>query len=355
MATKLQVISPDLLVHPGETIEEIISDRGISQKELAMRTGYTEKHISTVIHGQKGISAEFATRLQYALDIPASFFRNLQTNYDLEVVTFKETNNISEKELSIAKEIKNSVEELLGEPNNSKNGSDCVWFLRQSLGLSNLETIKEINNGFYRAQFDKNTSEYKMYIWQYLCEKEAQRQTANTFDKIKLKASIESIKAIMHENPDQHVEKIQSILNECGILFVVKKHITRAPIKGLTVKTKKGQVMIALTIRGKYIDIFWFTLFHEIAHVLNGDYLINQNKLDNYQEIEDNADLFASNTLIDPLQFQEFTIKNDFSEQAIISFAKKINVLPTIVIGRLMHESNFWADQSHLRMKYEWA
>ena len=99
MATKLQHIFPDeLLIHPGETILEMIEDRNISQKELAIRTGFTEKHISTVINGQKNISAEFAMKLEYALGIPASFWRNLQTNYDLEVVSFNEKHNISNEE-----------------------------------------------------------------------------------------------------------------------------------------------------------------------------------------------------------------------------------------------------------------
>ncbi len=76
----------ELLIHPGETILEVINDREITQKELAIRTGFSEKHISTVINGKKSISEDLAKKLEYALDIPASFWRNLQTNYDLELV-----------------------------------------------------------------------------------------------------------------------------------------------------------------------------------------------------------------------------------------------------------------------------
>ena len=89
----------------------------------------------------------------------------------------------------------------------------------------------------------------------------------------KLANSLELIKNIMHQDATNHISLIQKVLNDCGILFVVEKDVKKAPIKGLTVKTKKDQVMIALTIRGKFVDIFWFTLFHEIGHVINGDYL----------------------------------------------------------------------------------
>ena len=44
----------------------------MSRSELAARTGVTEKHISTVINGNKGISPAFAKKLAYAFDEQAS-------------------------------------------------------------------------------------------------------------------------------------------------------------------------------------------------------------------------------------------------------------------------------------------
>ncbi len=55
-------LSRDYIIHPGETLAEVLEDREMSQRELAVRTGMTEKHISTVIHGQKGISAAFCKK-----------------------------------------------------------------------------------------------------------------------------------------------------------------------------------------------------------------------------------------------------------------------------------------------------
>ena len=79
-------LSRDLIIHPGETLAEVLEDREMTQRELAVRTGMTEKHISTVIHGQKGISAAFARKLEYALGIETSFWMSLQANYDRELL-----------------------------------------------------------------------------------------------------------------------------------------------------------------------------------------------------------------------------------------------------------------------------
>ena len=78
-------LSLDLLVHPGETIKEVLEEKKMSQEELAIRTEYSPKHISEVVRGKKDISSEFANRLEYALGIPAGFWMNLQSNYDKEV------------------------------------------------------------------------------------------------------------------------------------------------------------------------------------------------------------------------------------------------------------------------------
>ena len=102
-------LSLDLLVHPGETIKEVLEEKKMSQEELAIRTEYSPKHISEVVRGKKDISSEFANRLEYALGIPASFWMNLQSNYDKEVFEINSLSNIEEKELNILKDLKDVI------------------------------------------------------------------------------------------------------------------------------------------------------------------------------------------------------------------------------------------------------
>lgn len=82
-------LSRDLIFHPGETLREILDDRGMSQKELSQRTGVRESYISNIINGKKNISATFAKKMEYALGIESSFWINLQANYDKEVYYMK--------------------------------------------------------------------------------------------------------------------------------------------------------------------------------------------------------------------------------------------------------------------------
>lgn len=72
---------PDYVTEPGDMLQETIDGLGISQKELAARTGFTSKHINQLISGVKRISPDTALRLEKVTAVPARFWNNLESNY----------------------------------------------------------------------------------------------------------------------------------------------------------------------------------------------------------------------------------------------------------------------------------
>ena len=106
MVENITGISRDLIFHPGDTLQEILENKGISQKELSTTTGFSQAFISNVLSGKKNISAKFARKLEYALGVPSSFFMKLQANYDDEMAKFEEFNNITEEEKEIYEVLK---------------------------------------------------------------------------------------------------------------------------------------------------------------------------------------------------------------------------------------------------------
>jgi HTH-type transcriptional regulator/antitoxin HigA len=105
MATKQIGLSRDLLIHPGETLREAIADRDMNQKELALRTSFTEKHISEVLNGKSPISPRFAIALETALGIDAVFWLNLQVNYDIELASLEQPETVGKDEIGILQDM----------------------------------------------------------------------------------------------------------------------------------------------------------------------------------------------------------------------------------------------------------
>ena len=111
MATKKIGISRDLIIHPGETIADVLEERGITQSELASSAGVSPAYVSNVIAGKKGISANFARGLEYAIGVPKSFWLNLQANYEAELLEANELQTITEEERIVREDLKEIVKE----------------------------------------------------------------------------------------------------------------------------------------------------------------------------------------------------------------------------------------------------
>lgn len=74
----------DLLICPGETIEDVLKERNMTIIELAELTGCSEENINRVISGLDRITDDFAERLERAFGVSKSFWINLQNHYDEE-------------------------------------------------------------------------------------------------------------------------------------------------------------------------------------------------------------------------------------------------------------------------------
>ena len=104
------------------------------------------------------------------------------------------------------------------------------------------------------------------------------------------------------------------------------------------------KIVVGLTVRGKDADKFWFSLFHEIKHVLQqkiktvfiSSTVEEMMDINNTLEIE--ADKFAKNFLISPADYKRLSPTRYTSDDEIVEFAKTIGIHPGIVAGRLQHE-----------------
>ena len=79
------MIERDLIIHPGETIKEIMLDRNMTPEELMVKTNLSLEYISDVIMGKKSISDIFASALENVFGISIESWINLQNIYDKNI------------------------------------------------------------------------------------------------------------------------------------------------------------------------------------------------------------------------------------------------------------------------------
>lgn len=138
---------------------------------------------------------------------------------------------------------------------------------------------------------------------------------------------------------------IARTLLDFGIILIFEPAIPRMKLDGAVFNLSSDRPVIALSLRYPQLDKFWFTLIHELAHVVLHHTKLSVPILDNMDDnhddlIEKQADRLASDSLISRSDWRSSIVKYSPSEKNINDFAKQVGVHPSIVAGRLQKESN---------------
>lgn len=320
---------------PGATIKEQLIDRGLSQKEFALRMGMSEKHISKLINGDVQLTPEVAVRLEMVLGVPAKFWNKLEATYREKLIKANEENEMdSDKEL--VKKLPYREMSKNGWVPETRETTERVIYLRKYFEVVNLEIIKDmkLSKIACRRLAETEKGNLALLAWAQKAKLEARAIETSLIDLKTLKEKLPEIRSMTAMNPADFCPKLIEMLSGCGIALVFLPHIGGSFLHGATF-CDGNKIVVGLTVRGKDADKFWFSLFHELGHILLGH--INQSD-GTTDEDEEAADNFAKETLIPTVEFNAFTSLNDFSKTSICSFAQKQNILCGIVVGRLQKE-----------------
>lgn len=320
---------------PGTTIKEQLLDRNLSQKEFAVRMNMSEKHISKLINGEVLLTYDVAVRLEMVLGVPARFWNNLEAIYREKIIKATAENKM-DADILLAKKIpyremvKNG---WLPETNKIK---ERVIYLRKFFEVVNLELIEnsQITQIACRRLSYTEKSDFALIAWAQQAKLEARQINTKPIDLKALTNCIPEIRMMTTMNPSCFCPSLTKMLAQCGIALVFLPHIGGSFLHGATF-CDGNKIVIGLTVRGKDADKFWFSLFHELGHILLGHIRKSGGTSD---EDEAAADVFARNTLIPTESFQIFTAGNSFTKESIKEFANSVNIDCGIVVGRLQKE-----------------
>lgn len=329
--------SPTVALPPGLTIKENIDYLGMTQKELAQRLGITQKHLSNILNGISPITYDTALKLELVIGPSAKFWMDLENNFQLNKLRLENKKKLN-KDLEILKEIPYKEMSDKGWVEKESKKEKRIDILRRFFGVGELSLIKPAMAVVFRQHKTiSQISDYGVLAWLRKAEIEGLKTHVEKLNKGKLKTLIPKFKELTMKSPDEFYPKMKDYCAQCGISLVLIQYIPKTYICGATI-WRNNNAILALSVRGKRADVFWFTFFHEIAHLLNHskkDLHINYEK-DNK---EDEADKVARNYLIPDTLYQEFIKEPDYSnEEKIIYFSKKIKIAPCIIVGRLQYD-----------------
>ena len=335
--------TPFLNIGPGEFIKEELETRNWKQEDLAEILGMSLKSVNKIIMNKQALTTGTAKLLSRVFGQSPQYWMNLDTNYrlrlqkedskerDVEIkasvfnyMPFKE---MSEKgwitESRRAKELENEVKQFWNIPD---------------LDFSFMEKRTALNFRKSRAydQFNK----YYALTWFHMAQQCAKTYSAETYRKVGLQNIAGRFSDYTVE--EKGIQRLLGDLNSAGVKFFVLSHLQKTYIDGASFLDKSNPVIV-FTGRHNRNDNFWFTMAHEIGHVLlhlkkKGDFFIDNLDEIDIEDKEQAADKLAEK-MIRVQEILKFfkPFKKYISKERVLSCARDLNLGPEIVVGVLQH------------------
>jgi len=344
---KRNAFRPNYAVPPGETLKETIASMGMTQAELAQRTGRPKKTINEIIKGKAAIMPDTAIQLERVLGVPASFWNNLERNYQETLARLKEEEQLQSqikwlKSFPMASLIKKGWLPRL------KSDLEKLRALLNFFGVAGVEEWKAIwenPEAAYRQSSAFQSRPAAVAAWLRKGEVEALKIECQPFKKKNFLAALNKIRGLTEESPAVFEPEMRQLCARAGVAVVFVPELPGTHLYGATRWMGTTKALIQLSLRGKSDDHLWFTFFHEAGHILlhGKKEIFIEAEGEGCREIggsekEQDANQFAQDFLIPPDRYQAFIDAKRFNESDIQGFAKELGIAPGIVVGRLQHD-----------------
>ena len=358
MATE-PLATSDLAIAPGEYLAEVLVELGLNQAELAQRMDRPVQAISEIVSGNKSIVPETALQLERVTGVPAHIWAGLEADYRLILARQQDEKQI-EDQTGLVKEFPYSDLAKLGLVAATRDSVTRVRELCRFFGVVSLRQIAMVND--YAPAFRAGAgaaSANALAAWLRMATLQAVGTETASLDRKQLQEIVPLLRDLTRAEPESFLPAVKELLAKQGIVLVVQPHLPKTFVHGATFWLSPDKAVIVMTLRGSWADVFWFSFFHELGHVLKHgkrEVFLEDGKFKRERaELEAEADAFACDTLIPPSDYAGFLARTDLSGGSIRRFADEIGIAPGIVTGRLQHDKRVPPNFHAHRVRYKWA
>jgi HTH-type transcriptional regulator/antitoxin HigA len=185
--------------------------------------------------------------------------------------------------------------------------------------------------------------------------------TLSSWDSDVLSDQIQHLRGLSRlADPAEFLPQIRARLAAAGVAFVVLRPLEGMRVSGVSFWGIDRTPIVALTARHLTDDHLWFTLFHEIGHLLlhpEGEVFVDEFEIvTDASLLEEEANTFAAETLL-PFGTSDIgtTRANGPTLREVARFSSRHALAPGIVVGQLQHAGILRPNQLNgLKRRYRW-
>lgn len=336
--------NPDYVSPPGDTLLEVLEEKGLSQAELAERTGRPRKTINEIINGKTAITPDTALQLERVLGIPAQFWSQREQNYQDFLARQRERDRLEKQSEWAAQFPYNDMAKLGWVEATKDRIQRCLNLLTFFSVASPEQWIKywENRSVAYRKSVAFESDAPATIAWLRMGEIEAEKIICQPYNATKFRRALDEIRTLTVYPHKIFLPKISILCAEAGVAVVFLPALPKTGVCGVTRWLTPTKPLIQMSFRYRTNDHFWFTFFHEAKHVLQenkSEIFLDLTEHNPDSPMEQEANQFSADYLIPPSRLDQFLAKhNCFTKTAILEFAAEIDIAPGIVVGRLQRD-----------------
>ena len=349
----------DLPIPPGDVLSEELESLGMTQKELATVLGRPAQVVNEIIRGKKAITEETALELERVLGIGAHVWVGLESTYRLTLARNRERQRIQGEVQWLTEFPVNEMEKRSWIPKpRDKEGK--VGALLNFFGVASVQAYRQsVSSGQFRFSEKAKASPGALAAWLRKGEIKARQMETSAFDIEALMDAATTARLLTSASPDEFEPKLKHAFSEAGVAFIVIRELPRTGANGVARWLNPQKALIQLNLRYKWADIFWFTLFHEVAHLLlhkGQNIIVDGDGIAGDPAIEQEANQWARDFLIAPDAWEDFIDRQDLSHTAVVEFATEAGISSSIVVGRLQKEKLVpYSALTELKTRFTWV
>jgi HTH-type transcriptional regulator/antitoxin HigA len=374
-AEQTHAYSPDYSVLPGDTLLEVMESLGITQAELAERTGRPTKTVNEIVKGKAAITPETALQLERVLGVPAGFWNNLEQNYRTALARAAERERL-EGQIKWLEGIPVRQLVRLGWVEDHPDPVSQLQAVLSFFGVASIESWQDLWGGVRRATAFRQSLAYPtdfavIAAWLRKGELDARAIECPPYDASRFRQTLAEARGLTADAgaiPD----KLKSLCASAGVAVAFVPELPKLRLWGAARWLSSDKALVQLSLRYKSNDHVWFTFFHEAAHILlhgkRAVFVENSPVSDppdegdgtatpqGSEEQELQANKFAADFLIPPDRYSEFVEGGVKSCGAIFAFAKELGIASGIVVGRLQHDGVIpYSACNGLKSRFSWV
>ncbi|MDQ3690294.1 MAG: ImmA/IrrE family metallo-endopeptidase [Chloroflexota bacterium] len=353
MAKRALPYEPDYATPPGLTLRSTLDSLGMTQADLAARTGLSLKHVNQVVQGVAPVTHETALLLEKVTGVPARIWNSLEATYRDRVLRMDDREVLaSDAEWLSELPIKELVRR--GRLPARADHATLVDEVCRFFGVANRTSWERVWRdplASFRRSTTLTSDAGAVAAWLRIGEIDAHSLDVKPFDARRFRQSLEEIRELTVLSPEEFVPQLREACSRSGVALVFVPEIKGARCWGAARWLTPIKALIELSLRYKSDDHLWFSFFHEAAHLLLHGKKETYISTDRFSDpVEEEANAFAATFLI-PRKYEARLRALRLNE--VREFADELGIAPGIVVGRLQKEGILgWDEGNSLKKRF---